>query len=161
MIIAFLLNNNIKNKNEFYLTFVNGFIDAYTHGLEGQEMTMYIFYRKNYLLNYYECDIIINYSTDIFNFIYGIKIGNENYDKNFIKDYEKKSGLIFNCSKEDDENYFKNNLPFFHYVKYNGKDFNEKTIENFFDIKNKEIKKLQYYYSCKDPLTGKIKGKYR
>ena len=35
------------------------------------------------------------------------------------------------------------------------------SIINFLEDVNKEIKKLNYYYTCKDPLTGKSSSKYR
>ena len=161
IIIPFLLNNNLKNKNEFYTSFIDGDIHCYNHNLGGQEMILYILYRKDSEFNYYECEITINYSTDIFDYIYGNKIGNEKFSENFLKYYERKNGLIFNCSNIGDEEIFKNIMPFFNYIKYNGKDLNEKVIENFFDIQNKEIKKTQYFFTCKDILTGKSKSKYR
>ena len=161
MITPFLLNNNIKNKNEFYTAFIEGDIKCYSHDLSGQQMILYILYRKNVEMNFYESEITINYSTDAFNYIYGIKIGNEKFKENFIKDFERKTGIIFNCANNEDGNEYKKNLPYFNYIKYDKTDFNEKSIEKFFEDQNKEIKKTQYYYTSKDPITGKVKGKYR
>ena len=143
MIIPFLSNNNIKNKNEFYISFMDGQIICFNHSLEGQEIILYIIYRKYSEFNCYECEIIINYSTDTLDYIYQNKIGNEKFNEYFIKYYERKNGLIFNCIDVVDEKIFKNILPYFNYIKYNGKDLNYKTIENFLQTQNKEIKKTQ------------------
>ena len=161
MITSFLLNNNIKNKKEFFSIIIDGHITCFNHGLSGQEMILYVLYRKNLDMNYYEYEITVRYSTDVFNYVCGVKIGNEKFTKNFLKDYERKTGLLFNCSKNRDEKHFKKIFPYFNYIKYNGKDFNEKNIEVFINEQNKEIKKTQYYYTCKDPLTGKVSSKYR
>ena len=143
MIIPFLSNNNIKNKNEFYISFIDGHIICFNHSLEGQEIILYIIYRKYSEFNCYECEIIINYSTDTLDYIYQNKIGNEKFNEYFIKYYERKNGLIFNCIDVVDEKIFKNILPYFNYIKYNCKDLNDKTIENFLETQNKEIKKTQ------------------
>ena len=52
MITPFLLNNNIKNKNEFFTIFIEGHITCYSHDLSGQLMILYILYRKNFEMNY-------------------------------------------------------------------------------------------------------------
>ena len=52
-------------------------------------------------------------------------------------------------------------MPHFNYIKYKGEDFNQSTVERFLNEENKEIKKTQYYYTCKDPTTGKISNSYR
>ena len=161
MITPFLLNNNIKNKKEFFSFIIDGHITCYNHDLSGQEMILFILYRKNFNMNYYECEITIRYSTDVFNYVCGMKVGNEKFTKTFLKEYEKKAGLLFNCSNNWDEKQFKKSFPHFNYIKYNGKDFNEKTIEAFINEQNKEIKKTQYYYTSKDPLTGKVSSKFR
>ena len=161
IIKPFLLNNNLKNKNEFYTSFIDGYIFCYNHKIGGQDLILYVLYRKHSEFDYYDCEITIRYSTDIFNYIYGNKIGNEKFNENFIKYYEKKNGLILNCSNIGDENIFKKILPYFNYIKYNGKDLNEKIIENFFDTQNKEIKKTQYFFTCKDPYTNKSKSKFK
>ena len=132
MITPFLLNNNIKNKNEFYTAFIEGDIKCYSHDLSGQQMFLYILYRKNVEMNYYESEITINYSTDAFNYIYGIKIANEKFKDNCTKDFERKTGIIFNCANKEDGNEYKKNLPYFNYIKYDKTDFNEKSIEKFF-----------------------------
>ena len=161
MITPFLLNNHIKNKNEFFSIIIEGNITCYSHDLSGQFMFLFILYRKNVEMNYYESELTINYSTDAFNYVYGIKIGNEKFKENILKDFERKTGIVFNCAINEDENLYKKYLPYFNYIKYNGKDFSEKSIENFLEVQNKEIKKTQYYYTSKDPLTGKVKSKFR
>ena len=158
MIKPFLLNNNIKYKNEFYSIIIDGYIDCFVHALLGQDMILYVLYRKKFDINYYECEIIITYSTDVYNYIYGIKVGNEQFND---KEFEKKNGILFNCSNNNNESEFKRIFPYFSYIKYNYLNFEEKNIEKFIEEQNKEIKKTQYYYTCKDPLTGKIDGKYR
>ena len=161
MIKPFLLNNNIKNKNGFYSSIIDGYIYCYNHALSGQEMILWVLYRKQFDINYFECEITIRYSTDVFDYIYEIKIGNEQFENDIIKYFEKKTGILFNISNNDNENEIRSILPYFHYIKYNRNNFDEKTIGKFFEEQNKEIKKTQYYYTCKDPLTGKIDGEYR
>ena len=161
IIKPFLFNNNIKYKNEFYSVIINGYIDCYNHSLSGQEMILYTLYRKRFDMNFFECEITITYSTDVFNYIYGIKFGNDQFNDEFIKEFEKKNGILFDCSNNGNENEFKKIFSNFDYIKYNYSNFEEKNIEKFIEEQNKEIKKTQYYYTCKDPLTGKIKGEYR
>ena len=43
---------------------------CFNHSLEGQEIILYIIYRKYSEFNCYECEIIINYSTDTLDYIY-------------------------------------------------------------------------------------------
>ena len=162
MIRPFLLNNNIKNKNDFYSSIIDGYIHCYNHSISGQEMILFVLYRKLYDKKFYECEITIRYSTDVFDYIYGIKIGDEKFNTDFVKFFERKTGVIFNCSNNNVyENIIKKYLPYFKYIKYNENNFEEKKIEKFIEEQNKEIKKTQYYYTCKDPLTGKIDVKYR
>ena len=161
MIKPFLLNNNIKNKNDFYTIFVDGTITCYSHGLSGEQTLLFILFRKHNDMDYYECEITVRFSTDVFNYICGIKIGKEQFNANFIKVYERTNGLIFNCSDYFNENDLKKYLPYFNYIKYNEKNLSENSIKNFINEQNKEIKKTQYYFTCKDPLTGKTKSKYK
>ena len=161
MIKPFLLNNNIKNKNDFYTIFVDGTITCYSHELSGEQTLLYILFRKHNDMEFYECEITVRFSTDVFNYICGIKIGKEQFNENFIKVYERTNGLIFNCSDYFNEKDFKKYLPYFNYIKYNEKNLSENSIKNFINEQNKEIKKTQYYFTCKDPLTGKTKSKYK
>ena len=161
MVTPLLLNNNIKNKQDFYNIFIDGNIYCYSHDLSGQQMLLYILYRKDFYINYYECEVVSRYGTDLFDYVYGMKIGNEKFGENYEKDFERKTGLIFNCFDKGDDKYFKKLLKHFNYIKYTGKDFNENTVDKFIDEQNKEIKKTQYYYTSKDPINGKIDGKYR
>ena len=66
MIKPFLINNNIKYKNEFYSIIIDGYIYCYSHALSGQDMTLFVLYRKNFDINYYEYEITITYSTDVY-----------------------------------------------------------------------------------------------
>ena len=161
LVTLFQLNNNIKNKNDFYTKIIDGNIYCYSHDVSGENMLFYIIYRKDCDMNYYENEIVVRYGTDSFSYVHGMKIGNEQFTDNFMQEYAKKTGLLFNCSNINDERYFKKILPHFNYIKYNGKDFKESTVENFINEENKEIKKTQYYYTCKDPITGKISNSYR
>ena len=162
MIKPILLNNNIKNKHDFYTCFIDGYMTCYNHSLSDQEMILYILYRKNNEINYYECEITINYSTDVFDYICGMKIGNEKLNESMIKDLGRKNGILFDCSNNNDsKKYFKQILPYFKYIEYNRRDYNEKNIEKFIEENYKEIKKTQYYFTCKDPLTGKTNSKYK
>ena len=161
LVTLFQLNNNIKNKNDFYTKIIEGNMYCYSHDVSGEDMLFYIIYRKDCDMNYYESEVVVRYGTDSFNYVHGMKIGNEKFTDNFIQEYAKKTGLLFNCSNFNDEKYFKKNLPHLNYIKYNGKDFKESTVESFLNEENKEIKKTQYYYTCKDPITGKISNSYR
>ncbi len=69
--------------------------------------------------------------------------------------------MIFILKSIFNENDLKKYLPYFNYIKYNEKNLSENSIKNFINEQNKEIKKTQYYFTCKDPLTGKTKSKYK
>ena len=162
LIIPFLSNNNIKNKHDFYTNFIDGYLHVFLiNKIKGQSLLTYFIFRKEYKKNYYECEFIIRYDNDVYDNIYGIKIGNEEFSEEFIRINEKKSGIIFDCSNNENEKYLKQILPYFNYVKYSEKDFDEKSIEKFIEEQNKELKKIQYYFSGKDPLTGKVSKKYK
>ena len=161
MIKPFLLNNNIKNKNEFYSIIIDGSISCYNYTFSGQETILFILYRKHYEVNYYECEMTIRFSTDVFNYICGMTVGKLQFNEDFIKYFERKNGLLFDYSNYFYENHLKKIFPYFNYIKYEGKDYNVKSIEKFIDEQNKEIKKTQYYFTCKDPLTRKEKSKYK
>ena len=132
MIKPFLFNNNIKYKNEFHSIIINGYIYCYNHSLSGQDMILYTLYRKRFDINYFECEITITYSTDVFNYIYGIKFGNDQFNDEFIKEFEKKNGILFDCSNIGNENEFR------------------KLIKNFNVINNEEFE------SCVEKLLDKI-----
>ena len=162
MVKPFLLNNNIKNKNEFYSVFIDGAITFKNHGKNREKTILFILYRKDFNMNYYECEMILKFSTDVYNYVCGMKIGNEKneqFNDDFIKYWENKNGILFNCSNYSDVDYLKKILPNFNYIKYNKDDFNENNVEQFIDEQNEEIKKTKYYLTRQDnPLTGKEKS---
>ena len=162
MVKPFLLNNNIKNKNEFYSVFIDGAITCRNQAINGKKTILFILYRKDFNMNYYECEMIMRFSTNVFNYIWGMKIGNEELNADFIKYWEKKNGILFNCSNYSDEDFLKKKLPYFNYIQYNKNDFNENNPQKFFDEHNEEIKKIKYHFTNKDYLLKRKeeKGKY-
>ena len=94
MIKSFLFNHNIKNKNDFYSSIIDGYIYCYNHGLLGQEMILWVLYRKHFDLNYFECEIIIRYSSDVFDYIYEIKVGNEQFVNDIINFCKKNRNFV-------------------------------------------------------------------
>ena len=164
LIIPFLLNKNIKNKHDFFTKFINGYFDCFKSSpILGHTLMIYYIFRKDTKFNYYECEFIIRYENDVYDYIYGMKIGNEKFDEDLFKKFANKSGIIFditnnlyikNCYNDDI-------LPYFDYVEYDQDNMKSDSIINFLEDINKEIKKLNYYYTCKDPLTGKSSSKYR
>ena len=165
MVKPFLLNNNIKNKNEFYSAFIDGAITFKNHDINGEKTILFILYRKDFNMNYYECEMTLKFSTDVFNYVCGMKIGNEQneqFNDDLIKYLQKKNGILFNCSNYTDVDYLKKILPNFNYIKYNKDDFNENNVQQFIEEQNEEIKKTKYYLTCQNhPLTGEEKSEYK
>ena len=173
LIIPFLLNNNIKNKHDFFTKFISGYFHCYESSpILGQRFLIYYIFRKDTQFNYYECELIIRYDTDVYDYIYGMKIGNEKNDEDLFKQFKNKSGIIFDITnnvyikhflKDNYNDYDEDDdiLPYFDYIEYNKDNMKSESIIEFLEEVNKEIKKLNYYYSCKDPLTGKSNCKYR
>ena len=173
LIIPFLLNNNIKNKHDFFTKFISGYFQCFESSpILGQRFLIYYIFRKDTQFNYYECELIIRYDTDVYDYIYGMKIGNEKNDEDLFKQFKNKSGIIFDITnnvyikhslKNDYDDYDEDDdfLPYFDYIEYNKDNMKSDSIIEFLEEVNKEIKKLNYYYSCKDPLTGKSNSKYR
>ncbi len=163
MITPFLLNKSIKNKHDFFTKFINGYFKCFENKkIKGQNLITYYIFRKDSVFNYYECELILRYGKDVFDYIYGMKIRSEKFDENFYKKFEKKSGIIFDCINNDKIKLLVDELlPYFNYIEYNEDDMYEHSIRKFIEEENKEIKKLSYHYSAKDPLTGKSSNKYK
>ena len=163
MITPFLLNKSIKNKHDFFTKFINGYFKCFENKkIKGQNLITYYIFRKDSVFNYYECELILRYGKDVFDYIYGMKIGSEKFEENFYKKFEKKSGIIFNCINNDKIKLLVDELlPYFNYIEYYEDDMYEHSIRKFIEEENKEIKKLSYHYSAKDPLTGKSSQKYK
>ena len=120
-------------------------------------------FRKDTQFNYYECEFIIRYGNDVYDYIYGMKIGNEKYDNDLFKKFTNKLGIIFDITNNIYIKYCLNDdiLPYFDYIEYDQDNMKSDSIINFLEENNKEIKKLNYYFTCKDPLTGKNNNKYK
>ena len=164
LIIPFLLNKNIKNKHDFFTKFITGYFNCFVSSpILGNTLLIYYIYRKDTQFNYYECEFIIRYENDVYDYIYGMKIGNEKNDDDLFKKFTNKSGIIFDITNNI---YIKNCLnddilPYFDYIEYDQDNMKSDSIINFLEENNKEIKKLNYYFTCKDPLTGKSNNKYK
>ena len=162
MAIPIIKTKNIKNRHDFYTKFIDGYFQVFRNNdVAGQEMLVFYIFRKNNKINYYECELIMKYEEDVYDFTYGTLIGNEHLDKNSFFDYGK-FGIIFNCASKliSNEN-LKKFFPNFSFINYDKKNFDKKYIKNFIEEQNKEIKKINYFYTFKDPFTGKISNDYR
>ena len=96
LIIPFLLNKNIKNKHDFFTKFITGYFNCFVSSpILGNTLLIYYIYRKDTQFNYYECEFIIRYENDVYDYIYGMKIGNEKFDEDFFKTFTNKSRIIF------------------------------------------------------------------
>ena len=99
LIIPFLLNKNIKNKHDFFTKFINGYFDCFESSpILGHTLMIYYIFRKDTKFNYYECEFIIRYENDVYDYIYGMKIGNEKFDEDLFKKFANKSGIIFDIT---------------------------------------------------------------
>ena len=129
----------------------------------GHTLMIYYIFRKDTKFNYYECEFIIRYENDVYDYIYGMKIGNEKYDDDLFKKFTNKLGIIFDITNNIYIKYCLNDdiLPYFDYIEYDQDNMKSDSIINFLEENNKEIKKLNYYFTCKDPLTGKNNSKYK
>ena len=163
MAIPLIKNKNIKKRHDFYTKFIDGYFQVFKNDdVAGQEILVFYIFRKINEINYYECELIMKYENDLYDFTYGILIGNEHLHKNFLVNYGIESGIIFNCTSELNSNEsLKKYLPNFSFINYDKKNLERKYIKNFIEEQNKEIKKIKYFYTFKDPLTGKISNKYR
>lgn len=163
MAIPLIENKYLRNRHDFYTIFIDGYFQVFRNGdvLDQEILSFYIF-RKHNEVNFYECELIMRYENDVYDFTFGTLIGNNNFEKNLISNYEKKSGIIFNCSRNLSSNIsLQKYLPDFSFVNYDKKNFEKKYIKSFIEEQNKKIKKINYFYTFKDPITGKISNKYR
>jgi hypothetical protein len=51
-------------------------------------------FREDTQFNYY-CEFIIRYENDVYDYIYGMNIGNEKFDEDLFKTFTNKSRIIF------------------------------------------------------------------